>query len=81
MDTSSSDPIGPNAELFDQYVLERLQRSLLKVIFENYRSSSRYCWRNFQPPQAKDLSGAYRRARIEEEWAGIGVGPWAETTS
>ena len=48
-----------------------VQRALLISVFENYAQASRYCWRYFSNPQAKDLSGNYRRAKIEEEWAGI----------
>lgn len=60
-----------NTSVFDSAVPNRLQRSLTKSVLENYRLSSRYCYRNFGAPQAKDLSGHYCRARIEEEMAGI----------
>jgi hypothetical protein len=60
-----------NREFFDDHVSRRLQGALLRSIFENYAEASRYCWRHFATPQAKDLSGTYRRAKIEEEWSGI----------
>jgi hypothetical protein len=60
-----------NAHLFDENVPERLQRALLKLILENYKESSRYCYRYFSAAQAKDLSGTHRRARIEEDLLGI----------
>jgi hypothetical protein len=60
-----------NLEFFDDHVPRKLQNALLRSVFENYAEASRYCWRNFTAPQAKDLSGTYRRARIEEEWSGI----------
>jgi len=61
----------PNAEFFDRNVPIRLQKALLRSLFESYKETSRYCWRHFQPPQAKDLSGTYRRAKIEDEWSGV----------
>jgi hypothetical protein len=60
-----------NREIFDSCISPRIQKSLLRSIFQNYADSSEYCWRNFSAAQAKDLSGSYRRATIEEEWAGI----------
>ncbi|PWU12128.1 MAG: hypothetical protein C5B51_01225 [Terriglobia bacterium] len=60
-----------NSAFFDKYFPQRIQRALVKCIFENYKESSRYCFRHFGAPQAKDLSGVYRRARIEDEFAGI----------
>ncbi len=57
--------------MFDQHVLLKLQRGLLRAVLENYKAASSHCYSNFQPPQAKDLSGDYRRAKIEDEWAGI----------
>jgi hypothetical protein len=67
----SSKRVDCNQEFFDAHVSERLQKALLRSIFENYAESSRYCWRYFAAAQAKDLSGTHRRARIEDEWAGI----------
>jgi hypothetical protein len=60
-----------NKSVFDHDVPNRLQYSLTKSVLENYRQSSRFVFRNFAPPQAKDLSGVFRRAKIEEEMAGI----------
>src|ERR1700736_2004994 len=62
-----------NQAFFDEQVPQRVQRSLLKSTLENYKESSRYCYRNFAVPQAKDLSGVYRRAKIEDEFSGIGA--------
>ena len=60
-----------NASIFDTTVPRRLQYSLTKSVLENYRESSRYCFRNFAPAQARDLSGHFCRARIEDEMVGI----------
>jgi hypothetical protein len=49
----------------------RVQKAFLKCIFENCKESSRFCYRHFAPPQAKDLSGSYRRAKIEDDFPGI----------
>jgi hypothetical protein len=58
-------------EFFDQNVPARLQRALTKSILENCKEASRFCFRHFAAPQAKDLSGDFRRAKIEDEFAGI----------
>ena len=63
--------MAPNAEFFDQHVPDRLLKALVKLVFENYKQSSRYCFRYFSPSVAKDLSGTHRRAKIEEDLAGI----------
>ena len=68
---NSSSTLSHNVCLFDQHVPSRLQKALLRSIFNNYRAASEHCYNNFQQPQAKDLSGSYRRAKIEDEWAGI----------
>jgi hypothetical protein len=60
-----------NRSIFDQHVPSRLQRSLTKAILENYKQSSRYVFRHFAAPQAKDLCGHFCRAKIEEEMVGI----------
>jgi hypothetical protein len=60
-----------NTVAFDQQVPRRLQYSLTKSILENYKQSSIFCYRNFATPQAKDLGGFLRRAKIEEEMAGV----------
>lgn len=60
-----------NKGIFDQHVPTRLQRSLTKAILENYRQSSKYCFRHFAAPQAKDLCGHFCRAKIEEEMVGV----------
>jgi hypothetical protein len=60
-----------NSLFFDQHVPTRLQRAILKAVFENYKEASRFCYRHFASTQAKDLSGVFRRAKIEEEFAGI----------
>jgi hypothetical protein len=60
-----------NASVFDSQVAARLQYSFTKAVLENYREGSRWCFRNFSPPQAKDLVGYYSRAKIEEELPGI----------
>jgi hypothetical protein len=70
-DQSSDENTRSNREFFDDAVPLRLQRALLKSVFENYKEASRHCYRTFQPAQAKDLSGSYRRAKIEDEWSGI----------
>jgi hypothetical protein len=61
----------PHVELFDQSVPIKVQRSLTQAILESCKQSSRYCWRNFADPQAKDLSGFHRRAKIQDEFPGI----------
>lgn len=58
-------------EFFDGSVPQRLQRALTKSILENCKQASRFCYRHFAPAQAKDLSGDFRRAKIEDEFAGI----------
>ncbi len=60
-----------NASVFDIAVPRRLQYSLTKSVLENYRQSSRYCSRYFAPAQARDLSGHFCRAKIEDEMVGI----------
>lgn len=60
-----------NQATFDNSIPRRLQYSLAKSVLENYAQSSRYVYRNFSGPQAKDLSGHFCRAKIEEEMAGI----------
>ena len=60
-----------NSDFFNRDVSERFQRAVTKLTLENYRQASRFCYRNFAEPQAKDLSGVFRRARIEEDFAGI----------
>jgi hypothetical protein len=60
-----------NINAFDRAVPARLLYSLTKSILENYKQSSVFCFRHFAAPQAKDLSGVYRRAKIEEEMAGV----------
>jgi hypothetical protein len=60
-----------NSQFFDDHVPQRVQKALVKCVFENYKEASRHCYRYFAGPQAKDLSGVYRRAKIEEEFAGI----------
>jgi hypothetical protein len=59
------------SDFFDRNVSTRLQRALTKSILENCKQASRFCWRNFAAPQAKDLSGNYRRAKIEDEFPGV----------
>lgn len=61
----------PHVELFDQNLPIKVQRALTKTILESTKQSSRYCWRNFADPQAKDLSGVHRRAKIQDEFPGI----------
>jgi hypothetical protein len=61
----------PHVELFDQNVPIKVQRALTKTVLESSKQSSRYCWRNFADPQAKDLSGVHRRAKIQDEFPGI----------
>jgi hypothetical protein len=60
-----------HVELFDKNVPTRVQRALTKLVLESSKQSSRYCYRNFAEPQAKDLSGGHRRAKIEDEFPGI----------
>src|SRR5208282_2529157 len=60
-----------NINTFDRAIPARLLYSLTKSILENYKQSSVFCFRHFAVPQAKDLSGVYRRAKIEEEMAGV----------
>jgi len=60
-----------NAKVFDANVPARLQYALTKSVLENYKEASRFCFRHFAAPQAKDLSGFFRRAKIEDEMPGI----------
>jgi hypothetical protein len=60
-----------NASFFDRNVPNEIQKSVLRLILEEYASSSRYCFRHFSAPQAKDLSGVFRRAKIEENLSGV----------
>jgi hypothetical protein len=60
-----------NIELFDQQVPLKFQRAVLQSILSKYQEASRYCYKNFNHNQAKDLSGVYRRTLIEEEWNGM----------
>ncbi|MCI0347942.1 MAG: hypothetical protein L0Z53_00820 [Acidobacteriales bacterium] len=60
-----------NGTVFNENVPARLQYALTKSILENYKQASRYCFRHFASPQAKDLSGVFRRAKIEDEMPGI----------
>jgi hypothetical protein len=60
-----------NIELFDQHVPRKFQKAILQSLLSNYKEASRYCWKNFHPNQAKDLSGIYRRTLIEEQWSGM----------
>jgi len=60
-----------NSRIFDINVPRKLLQSLTYAVLQNYRESSRFCFRNFSHPQAWDLSGHFCRARIEEELAGI----------
>ncbi len=60
-----------NASVFDSAVPRRLQYSLTKSVLENYRQSSRYCFRYLAPAQARDLNGHFCRAKIEDEMVGI----------
>ena len=60
-----------NTRIFDQNVPRRLQHSLAKSVLESCKQASRFCFRNFSYPQAKDLSGVFCRAKIEEEMSGI----------
>jgi hypothetical protein len=60
-----------NRIIFESSMGIKLQKALLKSIFQNYRDSSAFCWKHFAAAQAKDLSGGFRRAKIEEEWSGI----------
>lgn len=71
MQDASSNGVTLNVRIFDEHVPLRLQKALLKSIFDNYKAASEHCYGTFQPPQAKDLSGIYRRAKIEDEWAGV----------
>jgi hypothetical protein len=73
MQQESTIPWRSNRELFDAEVSLDIQRALLRSIFENYAQSSEFCWANFSGPQAKNLSGYHRWAKIEDEWAGIAV--------
>ena len=60
-----------NQLIFDSNVSSKLQKALLKSVCENYQKAANDCWANFHPSQAKDLSGHYRLAKIEDEWSGI----------
>ncbi|MGH9447325.1 MAG: hypothetical protein ACRD3O_16555, partial [Terriglobia bacterium] len=60
-----------NVKFFDQNVSMRLQKAFARLVCENYRASSRFVYRHFAGPQAKDLSGNYRRAMIEENLSGL----------
>jgi hypothetical protein len=63
--------VNSNISIFDDAVPRRLQFSLTKSVLESYTQASRYCFRNFASSQAKDLSGHYCRAKIEDDLAGI----------
>lgn len=61
-----------NVELFDEHVPDRLQIKLLTLVFESCKSASEHCFGTFGSRQvAKDLSGVYRRAIIEDQMKGI----------
>lgn len=62
-----------NEKFFDQNTSPRFQKSIARLVLENYRASSRFVYRHFAGPQAKDLSGVYRRAMIEENLSGLPV--------
>jgi hypothetical protein len=60
-----------NVAFFNQHVPEKVQRALLQRILQCYRDASQHCYKHFRSAQAKDLSGHYRRGRIEDEMFGI----------
>src|ERR1039457_4929417 len=62
-----------NSSTFDRQVPRKLQYSLTKSVLENYKQASRFCFRNFALPQAKDLCGYFCRAKIEDDLPGIAV--------
>jgi hypothetical protein len=60
-----------NVAFFNQHVPEKVQKALLQRILQCYRDASQHCYKHFRPAQAKDVSGHYRRGRIEDEFVGI----------
>ena len=56
---------------FHSVVPRELQKALTKSIFESFRNASEHCYSTFRRPIAKDASGPYRHAKIEEEWCSI----------
>jgi hypothetical protein len=56
-----------NRDLFDQNVPGAFQRKLLKLVLECTRGASEHCYGTFSSPQAKDVSGVYRRGMIEDQ--------------
>jgi hypothetical protein len=61
-----------NSTIFDNNVSVRLQKKLLTLIFESCKTASEHCFGSFSSRQvAKDVSGVYRRGRIEDQWEGI----------
>lgn len=60
-----------NVDFFDHNISLRVQKAVARLVCENYRQASRFVYRHFSGPQAKDLSGHYRRAMIEEDLAGL----------
>lgn len=45
--------------------------SILKAIFQDYRDASEHCFSSFRFPQAKDVSGHYRRGKVEDDLLAI----------
>jgi hypothetical protein len=60
-----------NAQFFQSNVPDKVQKALLQRILQCYRDASQHCYKHFGAAQAKDMSGHYRRARIEDEFIAI----------
>jgi hypothetical protein len=60
-----------NVPFFNLNVPEKIQKALLQRILQCYRDASQHCYKHFRPAQAKDVSGHYRRGRIEDEMIGV----------
>lgn len=61
-----------NSQLFDLHVPVQLQKNLSTLVFESCKSASEHCYDSFSSRRvAKDVSGHYRRGRIEDQWEGI----------
>lgn len=61
-----------NSGIFDNNISVKLQRKLLALVFESCKTASEHCFGSFSSHRvAKDVSGVYRRGRIEDQWEGI----------
>jgi len=65
---SAADCLG----IIEEALPSRLQQSLLRAVFEDYRAAYDSSYTEYDPQQARDINGHLRRANIERDLLGIG---------